>query len=63
MVSEENTTIIAPINVPGNDKLDGLKWVTELEQYNLWRDYLDAQELVDAAMASISLIQLKVQAR
>ncbi len=47
------------------DKWDGEKWVTDTEaQHSAAVDAADAQRqsLIDAAMASISLIQLKLQA-
>ncbi|HGX3642203.1 TPA: tail fiber assembly protein [Escherichia coli] len=48
----ENTTTIAPLTP--YDKWNGEKWVTDTEAQR--------QSLIDAAMASISLIQLKLQA-
>ncbi|HCN8826721.1 TPA: tail fiber assembly protein [Escherichia coli] len=59
----ENTTTIAPLTP--YDKWDGEKWVTDTEaQYSAAVDAAEAQRqsLIDAAMASISLIQLKLQA-
>ena len=59
----ENTTTIAPL-MP-YDKWDGEKWVTDTEaQHSAAVDAAEAQRqsLIDAAMASISLIQLKLQA-
>ncbi len=47
------------------DKWDGEKWVTDTEaQHSAAVDAAEAQRqsLIDAAMASISLIQLKLQA-
>nr|HEK5446212.1 tail fiber assembly protein [Escherichia coli]HEK7630854.1 tail fiber assembly protein [Escherichia coli]HEK8029952.1 tail fiber assembly protein [Escherichia coli]HEK8526455.1 tail fiber assembly protein [Escherichia coli]HEK8544803.1 tail fiber assembly protein [Escherichia coli] len=47
------------------DKWDGEKWVTDTEaQHNAAVEAAEAQRqsLIDAAMASISLIQLKLQA-
>ena len=58
-----NTTTIAPLTP--YDKWDGEKWVTDTEaQHNAAVDAAEAlrQSLIDAAMASISLIQLKLQA-
>ncbi|MGN7505019.1 tail fiber assembly protein [Escherichia coli] len=79
----ESKEIKAPGDYPEKAAIGRLKG-NELEQYNLWLDYLDAlelvdpssapdsaavdaaeaqrQSLIDAAMASISLIQLKLQA-
>ena len=59
----ENTTTIAPLTP--YDKWDGQKWVTDA--YAQHSDALDAaevkrQSLIDAAMDSISLIQLKLRA-
>lgn len=59
----ENTTTIAPLTP--YDKWDGEKWVTDTEAQH--RAAVEAAEiqrksLIDAAMASISLIQLKLQA-
>ncbi|HIA3370524.1 TPA: tail fiber assembly protein [Escherichia coli] len=59
----ENTTTIAPLTP--YDKWDGEKWVTDTEaQHSAAVDAAEAQRqsLIDAAMASISLIQLKLQA-
>ena len=59
----EGTTTIAPLTP--YDKWDGEKWVTDTEaQHNAAVDAAEAlrQSLIDAAMASISLIQLKLQA-
>ncbi|NUC42212.1 tail fiber assembly protein [Escherichia coli] len=59
----ENTTTIAPLTP--YDKWDGEKWVTDTEaQYSAAVDAaeIQRQSLIDAAMASISLIQLKLQA-
>ncbi|HAP6024167.1 TPA: tail fiber assembly protein, partial [Escherichia coli] len=59
----ENATTIAP-STP-YDKWDGEKWVTDTEaQHSAAVDAAEAQRqsLIDAAMASISLIQLKLQA-
>ena len=59
----ENTTTIAPLTP--YDKWDGEKWVTDTEaQHNAAVDAAEVrrQSLIDAAMASISLIQLKLQA-
>ncbi|ARV32611.1 tail fiber assembly protein [Escherichia coli] len=59
----ENTTTIAPLTP--FDKWDGEKWVTDTEaQHSAAVDVAEAQRqsLIDAAMASISLIQLKLQA-
>ncbi|RLX29832.1 tail fiber assembly protein [Escherichia coli] len=59
----DNTTTIAPLTP--YDKWDGEKWVTDTEaQHNAAVDAAEAlrQSLIDAAMASISLIQLKLQA-
>ncbi|WCQ50774.1 tail fiber assembly protein [Escherichia coli] len=59
----ENTTTIAPLSP--YDKWDGEKWVTDTEaQHNAAVDAAEVrrQSLIDAAMASISLIQLKLQA-
>ncbi|EEW2356644.1 TPA: tail fiber assembly protein [Escherichia coli] len=59
----EGTTTIAPLTP--YDKWDGEKWVTDTEaQYSGAVDAAEAQRqsLIDAAMASISLIQLKLQA-
>lgn len=59
----ENTTTIAPLTP--FDKWDGEKWVTDTEaQHSAALDAAEAkrQSLIDAAMASISLIQLKLRA-
>ncbi len=59
----ENTTTIAPLTP--YDKWDGEKWMTDTEaQHSAALDAAEAQRqsLIDAAMASISLIQLKLQA-
>ncbi|MDI1102080.1 tail fiber assembly protein, partial [Escherichia coli] len=59
----ENTTTIAPLTP--YDKWDGEKWVTDIEaQHGAAVEAAEAQRqsLIDAAMASISLIQLKLQA-
>ncbi|CAM8523577.1 Phage tail protein [Escherichia coli] len=59
----ENTTTIAPLTP--YDKWDGEKWVTDTDaQYSAAVDAAEAQRqsLIDAAMASISLIQLKLRA-
>ena len=59
----ENTTTIAPLTP--YDKWDGEKWVTDTEaQHGAAVDAAEAQRqsLIDTAMASISLIQLKLQA-
>ncbi len=59
----ENTTTIAPLTP--YDTWDGEKWVTDTEaQHNAAVEAAEAQRqsLIDAAMASISLIQLKLQA-
>ncbi len=59
----KNTTTIAPLTP--YDKWDGEKWVTDTEaQHSAAVDAAEAQRqsLIDAAMASISLIQLKLQA-
>ena len=59
----ENTTTIAPLTP--YDKWDGEKWVTDTEaQYSAAVDAaeIQRQSLIDAAMASISLIQLKLRA-
>ena len=60
----ENTTTIAPLTP--YHKWDGEKGVTDTEaQHNAAVEAAEAQRqsLIDAAMASISLIQLKLQAR
>ncbi|EFO0094296.1 tail fiber assembly protein [Escherichia coli] len=59
----ENTTTITPLTP--YDKWDGEKWVTDTEaQHSAAVEAAEAQRqsLIDAAMASISLIQLKLQA-
>ncbi|EIW7137869.1 tail fiber assembly protein [Escherichia coli] len=59
----ENTTTIAPLTP--YDKWDGEKWVTDTEaQHSAAVEAAEAQRqsLIDAAMSSISLIQLKLQA-
>ncbi|WP_423763628.1 tail fiber assembly protein [Escherichia coli] len=59
----ENTTTIAPLTP--YDKWDGEKWVTDTEaQHSAALDAAEVkrQSLIDAAMASISLIQLKLRA-
>ena len=59
----ENTTTIAPLTP--YDKWDGEKWVTDTEaQHSAAVEAAEAQRqsLIDAAMDSISLIQLKLQA-
>ncbi|EEW8233197.1 tail fiber assembly protein, partial [Escherichia coli] len=59
----ENTTTIAPLTP--YDKWDGEKWVTDTgAQHSAAVDAAEAQRqsLIDTAMASISLIQLKLQA-
>ena len=59
----EGTTTKAPLTP--YDKWDGEKWVTDTEaQHSAAVDAAEAQRqsLIDAAMASISLIQLKLQA-
>ena len=59
----ENTTTIAPLTP--YDKWDGEKWVTDTEAQHsaaVGAAEVQHQSLVDAAMASISLIQLKLQA-
>ncbi|EOT3907635.1 tail fiber assembly protein [Escherichia coli] len=59
----ENTTTIAPLTP--YDEWDGEKWVTDtVAQRSAAVDAAEAQRqsLIDAAMASISLIQLKLQA-
>ncbi|EFN4230343.1 tail fiber assembly protein [Escherichia coli] len=58
----ENTTTIAPLTP--YDKWDGEKWVTDTEAQHsaaVGAAEIQRQSLVDAAMASISLIQLKLQ--
>ncbi|HAO9419378.1 TPA: tail fiber assembly protein, partial [Escherichia coli] len=59
----DNTTTIAPLTP--YDKWDGEKWGTDTEaQHSAVVDAAEAQRqsLIDTAMASISLIQLKLQA-
>ena len=59
----DNTTTIAPLTL--YDKWDGEKWVTDTEaQHSAAVDAAEAQRqsLMDTAMASINLIQLKLQA-
>ncbi|EQT61125.1 phage tail fiber assembly protein [Escherichia coli HVH 188 (4-2356988)] len=59
----ENTTTIAPLTP--YDEWNGEKWVTDTEaQHSAAVDTAEAQRqsLIDTAMASISLIQLKLQA-
>ncbi|QTA18895.1 tail fiber assembly protein [Escherichia albertii] len=59
----ENTTTLAPLT--SYDKWDGEKWVTDTEaQHSAAVDAAEVQRqsLIDTAMASISLIQLKLQA-
>ncbi|EOB2007318.1 tail fiber assembly protein [Escherichia coli] len=59
----EKTTTIATLTP--YDKWDGEKWVTDTEaQHSAAVDAAEAQRqsLIDTAMASISLIQLKLQA-
>ncbi|MEL9474797.1 tail fiber assembly protein [Escherichia coli] len=59
----ENTTTISPLTP--YDKWDGEKWVTDTEaQHSAAVEAAEAQRqsLIDTAMASISLIQLKLQA-
>ncbi|BDH32398.1 tail fiber assembly protein [Escherichia coli] len=59
----ENTTTIVPLTP--YDKWDGEKWVTDSEaQHGAAVEAAEAQRqsLIDAAMASIGLIQLKLQA-
>ncbi|SPW55417.1 tail fiber assembly [Escherichia coli] len=63
MITLKNTTTIAPLTP--YDKWDGEKWVTDTEtQHSAAVDAAEAQRqsLIDTAMASISLIQLKLQA-
>ncbi|EMC8377743.1 tail fiber assembly protein, partial [Escherichia coli] len=58
-----NTTTIAPLTP--YDEWDGEKWVTDTEaQHSAAVGAAEAQRqsLIDTAMASISLIQLKLQA-
>lgn len=59
----ENTTTTAPLTP--HDKWDGEKWVTDTEaQHSAAVEAAEAQRqsLIDTAMASISLVQLKLQA-
>ena len=59
----ENTTTIAPLTP--YDEWDGERWVTDTEaQHSAAVGAAEAQRqsLIDTAMASISLIQLKLQA-
>ncbi|EHD1227896.1 tail fiber assembly protein [Escherichia coli] len=59
----DNITTIAPLTP--YDKWDGEKWVTDTDaQHSAAVDAAEAQRqsLIDTAMASISLIQLKLQA-
>lgn len=59
----ENTTTIAPLTP--YDEWDGEKWVTDtVAQHSAAVGAAEAQRqsLIDTAMASISLIQLKLQA-
>ncbi len=59
----ENTTTIAPLTP--YDKWDGEKWVTDTEAQHcaeVETAEIQRQSLIDTAMASISLIQLKLQA-
>ncbi|EHY7591177.1 tail fiber assembly protein [Escherichia coli] len=59
----ENTTTIAPLTP--YDEWDGEKWVTDTEaQHSAAVEAAEAQRqsLIDTAMASISLIQLKLRA-
>ncbi|EOV6850683.1 tail fiber assembly protein, partial [Escherichia coli] len=59
----DNTTTIAPLTP--YDKWDGEKWVTDTDaQHSAAVDAAEAQRqsLIDTAMASISLIQLKLRA-
>ena len=59
----ENTTTIAPLTP--YDKWDGEKWVVDTEaQHSAAVEAAETkrQSLIDTAMASISLIQLKLQA-
>ncbi|MEO3102967.1 tail fiber assembly protein [Escherichia coli] len=55
----ENITTIAPLTP--YDKWDGEKWVTDTEAQHGAAE-AQRQSLIDTAMASISLIQLKLQA-
>ncbi|HFV8399821.1 TPA: tail fiber assembly protein [Escherichia coli] len=56
----EGTTTIAPLTP--YDKWDGEKWVTDTEAQHGAAAEAQRQSLIDTAMASISLIQLKLQA-
>ena len=59
----EKTTTIAPLTP--YDKWDGEKWVTDTEEQRsavVEAAEAQRQSLIDTAMASISLIQLKLQA-
>ena len=59
----DKTTTIAPLTP--YDKWDGEKWVTDTEAQHgaaVEAAEIQRQSLIDAAMASISLIQLKLQA-
>lgn len=59
----EKTTTIAPLTP--YDKWDGEKWVTDTEEQRsavVEAAEAQRQSLIDAAMASISLIQLKLRA-
>ncbi|HGF6416631.1 TPA: tail fiber assembly protein [Escherichia coli] len=59
----ENTTTIAPLTP--YDKWDGEKWVTDPDAQHsaaVEAAEVQRQSLIDAAMTSISLIQLKLQA-
>ena len=59
----EKTTTIAPLTP--FDKWDGEKWVTDTEaQHSAAVEAAEArrQSLIDAAIASISMVQLKLQA-
>ena len=59
----ENTTTIAPLTP--YDEWDGEKWVTDTEAQHsaaVGAAETQRQSLIDTAMASISLIQLKLQA-
>ena len=59
----ENTTTIAPLTP--YDKWDGEKWVTDTEiQHRAAVEAAETQRrsLIDTAMASVSLIQLKLRA-
>ncbi|HCJ8637165.1 tail fiber assembly protein [Escherichia coli] len=59
----DKTTTIAPLTP--YDKWDGEKWVTDTEAQHgaaVEAAEIHRQSLIDAAMASISLIQLKLQA-